>query len=310
MDKTFQAFAAAQRLLDAVECAGYNLFSYRDIDSIISYGQTYFPSFMHCDWGASRLVIWDDEYDFVIKVAIDKKSEKYNQHEVEVYAAAEKEGLQNNFGWCKCFIEPEGDEPGIYVMEFLGDGEDSWDNYVVTEFRKETGDNNSEIDVYDMEDEEVIRYFTLSMSEKEAAAFRVFTQMWNVTDLHTGNIRHCGNRFVFCDYAGWNWQEENVMKVLISKGFGAGWSTWGHKEMAIDQDLVRLFERGCTEDEMKALCIKKGYTSLFGGDPYMGGFEDLVVEEVPAGCYFKIREYDGSEYIEVFDSSSWFFAEN
>lgn len=100
------------------------------------------------------------------------------------------------------------------------------------------------------------------------------------------------------------------MKVLISKGFGAGWSTWNYKEMAVDKDLISLFEKGCTEDEMAELCVKKGYTSLFGGDPYMGGFSELVVEEVPKGCYFKIREYDGAESIEIFDSDHWLFAED
>ena len=95
------------------------------------------------------------------------------------------------------------------------------------------------------------------------------------------------------------------MKVLISPKYGAGWSTWNCREMAIDKDLIAAFENGCTEEEMEELCIKKGYHA-----PYMGGFEDLVVEEVPAGCFFKIREYDGSETIEVFNSNRWFFAED
>ena len=102
------------------------------------------------------------------------------------------------------------------------------------------------------------------------------------------------------------------MKVLISPGFGAGWSTWNQKEMAVDKDLINLFEKGCTYEEMRQLCIKKGYSSLFGGEPDMGGFGDLEIEEVPKDYYFKIMEYDGSEYIEIFnpDNGDWIKAED
>lgn len=98
------------------------------------------------------------------------------------------------------------------------------------------------------------------------------------------------------------------MKILISPGYGFGWSTWNCREMAVDKDLVNLFESGCTEEEMLDLCNKKGYCSQTGG-PYMGGFDDLKVVEVLAGFYFKIREYDGSESVEILDSSEWFLAE-
>ena len=101
------------------------------------------------------------------------------------------------------------------------------------------------------------------------------------------------------------------MKVLISPGFGAGWSTWNDRDMAVDKDLIELFERGCTEDEMADLCVKKGYTDgVTNSPPYMGGFENLKVKEVPQGCYFKIDEYDGSEYITIFEVEKWFYAED
>ena len=105
--------------------------------------------------------------------------------------------------------------------------------------------------------------------------------------------------------------KEQQMKVLYSPGYGAGWSTWNDSKMAIDKDLIELFERGCTEDEMVDLCIKKGYTDGVTNDPpYMGGFGDLVVTEVPKGCTFRINEYDGSEYIDIFEEGDWFYAED
>lgn len=100
------------------------------------------------------------------------------------------------------------------------------------------------------------------------------------------------------------------MKVLISPGFGAGWSTYGCKEMATDKELIELFEKGCTCEQMRQLLISKNFKDVYGGYPYMGGFGDLTVEEVPPGRLFKINEYDGAESIEFFDEDEWFFAED
>lgn len=94
------------------------------------------------------------------------------------------------------------------------------------------------------------------------------------------------------------------MKVLISPGFGAGWSTWEDPRMAFDERLIRAFECGISEEDMKELCYKCGY-----GDVYMGGFKTLKVVEVPSGTVFQIREYDGSESIETFDEDEWYVAE-
>ena len=99
------------------------------------------------------------------------------------------------------------------------------------------------------------------------------------------------------------------MKVLISPDYGAGWSTWEHPEMALDERLIRAFECGISKEDMQALCVECGYTDIYGGPPYMGGFEDLKIVEVPSGTWFKIAEYDGSEYIVTFDTDCWYYAE-
>lgn len=99
------------------------------------------------------------------------------------------------------------------------------------------------------------------------------------------------------------------MKVLISQGYGSDWSM-ANPGMATDKRLIELFERGCTKEEMAALCLECGYTDGYGRPPYMGGFKDLNVVEVPKGTLFKIREYDGAEYIEIFDESRWIRAED
>lgn len=96
------------------------------------------------------------------------------------------------------------------------------------------------------------------------------------------------------------------MKVLISPGFGAGWSTWNEPGMATDVRIIDAFERGIGEKEMKQLCIDLGYTGGFEGtEPYMGGFEQLEIIDVPEGTLFRIDEYDGSESIVTFEEEDW-----
>ena len=99
------------------------------------------------------------------------------------------------------------------------------------------------------------------------------------------------------------------MKVLISTGYGTGWSTANFcDEMAFDKDLIALYEKGGTVEEMMEVCRLKGYEDGYGGAPTMLGYDKLVVEDVPDGVYFKIREYDGAEWIEIFDEAEWFYS--
>lgn len=99
------------------------------------------------------------------------------------------------------------------------------------------------------------------------------------------------------------------MKVLISKDYGAGWSTWNDPMMAFDERLIRAFECGISEEDMKILCVECGYVDDYGEAPYMGGFDDLMVVEVPSGTMFRIREYDGYESVEMLDMDDWYVAE-
>lgn len=99
------------------------------------------------------------------------------------------------------------------------------------------------------------------------------------------------------------------MKLLISPGYGAGWSTWNCPEMATDKDLIELFEKGCTCEEMEKLCIEKDYVDEYGDSPDMGGFQQLRVVEVPKGALYRIDAYDGAESVEVFSPDEWLIAE-
>lgn len=100
------------------------------------------------------------------------------------------------------------------------------------------------------------------------------------------------------------------MKVLISPGYGAGWSTWNDPRMAFDKRLIKAFESGISKEGMAELCLECGYDDGYGCKPYMGGFNNLKVAEVPQGSVFKICEYDGSESIEILNLDEWLYAED
>ncbi len=93
--------------------------------------------------------------------------------------------------------------------------------------------------------------------------------------------------------------DKEMVGVLVSGGFGAGWSTWGEPEMALDQELVRLFEEGACENEIKRVAGEK-YSEV-----YQGGLLDCAVHWVEKGTRFRINEYDGNETLEIESDDSW-----
>lgn len=91
------------------------------------------------------------------------------------------------------------------------------------------------------------------------------------------------------------YNEKDELGVLISPGFGAGWSTWNDTEIAYDKRIIEKWLKGNTSSEEMADYIKTlGYSK-----PYMGGYYNLVLKFVPRGTMFCICEYDGAETIET-----------
>ena len=107
--------------------------------------------------------------------------------------------------------------------------------------------------------------------------------------------------------------EHGEIAVLVSGGYGAGWSTWnGEPCIAWDKRVVELFMRLTIQERVALACHKPelewarqlveswGYTSI-----YWGGFDDCSIEWVPAGKPFRINEYDGAENLEYLDMDDW-----
>lgn len=102
----------------------------------------------------------------------------------------------------------------------------------------------------------------------------------------------------------WN-EDHSEFMVLVSTGFGAGFSTWAYEypEIAYDKNVVELYlEYG---NHIDASIIHTRLEELGYHNVYLGGWEDIVTQWVPVNTYWRITEYDGAEGIEYFDPAAW-----
>jgi hypothetical protein len=84
--------------------------------------------------------------------------------------------------------------------------------------------------------------------------------------------------------------------VIVSPGYGAGWSTWNESEDMFDIAIADMLIAGDLEGAIN--CAEEN-------EKYAGGLEDAEVVVIPKGKEFIIREYDGSEWIEYKDEIEW-----
>lgn len=98
------------------------------------------------------------------------------------------------------------------------------------------------------------------------------------------------------------YNEVGEVAVLVSGGYGAGWSTWGgggiESFLCMDKGLVELHLKGASEKEVREYIKIK--TSR---DKYVGSaWEDIQIKWLPQGTAFIIEEYDGAESIRTLDN--------
>lgn len=96
------------------------------------------------------------------------------------------------------------------------------------------------------------------------------------------------------------YNDKGEVAVLVSYGFGAGWSTWGaEKDGLFTPEVVLALING--ED-----LTKEFLDSVYGKDAfYYGGADELVVEWIKEGTLFRVTEYDGNESLEIRDDLDW-----
>ncbi len=94
-------------------------------------------------------------------------------------------------------------------------------------------------------------------------------------------------------------------KILVSPGFGAGWTTWAYDENATRimlewEPIVKALEAGegpLSESHPAVVSMLEKIAEVGGKDVYLGGLRDLEVHEVTGRV--RILEYDGFESVEV-----------
>jgi len=97
--------------------------------------------------------------------------------------------------------------------------------------------------------------------------------------------------------------------VLVSPGFGAGWSSWNREHsnaLLFSRNLIEYI-LACAEGQPANMesTLESMTLDLIGEEIYCGGGEDLVVTWVPEGERFIIREYDGNESLRLERNFEW-----
>lgn len=90
--------------------------------------------------------------------------------------------------------------------------------------------------------------------------------------------------------------------VLVSAGYGAGWSTRGSDDMLFDPVIAQALLDNLPEKEILTLA-KSRYP-----DECILGLDGLYVRWVPVGKRFRVEEYDGSESLRLEDDYDWMVA--
>lgn len=89
---------------------------------------------------------------------------------------------------------------------------------------------------------------------------------------------------------------DGMVAVLISPGYGAGWSSWGDESLREQKlfcpRMVEALEAGVSKAELQKIARKEF------PEEYSGGVDQLRVEWVREGEPIRIVEYDGSERIQ------------
>lgn len=211
MDRFTEAYNRTRQIMETLNSLGFDINDPYSIDSLD------LPKEIYYEMGATRLVVWDNTYDdYVVKIALSDDCEKYCVHEVELYHAAVKAGLEAQFGWCEeiyCY-----GERSVYAMEFLDcDYEETDSQAYKWDYNRYCSSNgldpNEEenLRAYSREhwgsvnEDTLIEWFEDKLLKPVAAKFDKFMSDYSISDIHPGNVAKRGNEWVLCDYAGYDW---------------------------------------------------------------------------------------------------------
>lgn len=90
---------------------------------------------------------------------------------------------------------------------------------------------------------------------------------------------------------------DGKVAVAISRGFGAGWTTWNKDISPFEPKVITMIEANRQGEITREWCEEN--LNITGA--YCGGADELEIEWLPVGEKFYIHEYDGSESIVTGD---------
>ena len=96
-------------------------------------------------------------------------------------------------------------------------------------------------------------------------------------------------------------EKDGKVSVMISPGFGAGWSTWNSEfrdTLLFDAEIAQAVIDG-DKAEAARLAMEKC------PGIYAGGADGLMVEWIDKGSVFEVEEYDGSESLHIIGSRDY-----
>jgi hypothetical protein len=99
---------------------------------------------------------------------------------------------------------------------------------------------------------------------------------------------------------------DGKVAVLVSRGYGAGWSTWTDEieTYLFHPKLVQMVE----EERHNEITTEWMEQELGLDVSYTGGTDGLEIQWVPVGTKFVIHEYDGHESLRTIDDFYWMTA--
>ena len=104
------------------------------------------------------------------------------------------------------------------------------------------------------------------------------------------------------------YEKDGKIGVLVSPGFGAGWSTWNCPQLAYDKRVIEYWmgQKGIDlyNDEMMEK-VESQFSAWGYGNTYFGGYNRLKLKWVAKGEPFQISEYDGFEELKVLDMKDY-----
>ena len=141
--------------------------------------------------------------------------------------------------------------------------------------------------------------------------FRGFSKIFENDDLTLTDLcPSCKTRLVDALSKEIRKIKEGKIAVLVSPGYGCGWSTWNSNpaiaydkriiEYMLDYGSMNKFRKVINDIEQQTR-LDNFLSSIGYPNVYRGGAYQLEIEWIDPGKYFRINVYDGSEELEFLD---------